>query len=194
MWIWLAGCAAQQEVALPEEQGSLEEPVELAAGQEVPEGTLFPDTEVALADGTAFGIGVGQVGRVVLTFVYTQCPMPEYCPLVVSKLQALQPALPDDARIVVVTIDPAHDTRAVLQAFGREAGAIPGRWDFGRVPDEVLFGLAEKAGLKVHGRLPAITHDVVVLLLGDGGRLVRRIRGTDWSTDDVVAALGPAVR
>ena len=81
---------------------------------------------------------------------------------------------------------------ALASLFGREAGAEPGRWDFGRVPDEVLFGLAEKAGLKVHGRTPSITHDVVFLILDENGRLVRRVRGTDWAADEVAAWLAPS--
>jgi protein SCO1/2 len=186
MWILFVACGA------PEPVEEAEEPVRLEAGQEVPEGTVFPNTTVALAGGGRFVVGQGQTGRVALTFLYTQCPMPEYCPLVVSKLQALQPVLPDGARIVVVTIDPAHDTLPVLEAFGRDAGAEPGTWDFGRVPDEVLFGLAEKAGLRVHGRTPSITHDVVFLILDDDGRLVRRLRGTDWDRDEVAAWLAPS--
>ena len=138
-------------------------------------GTLFPRTPVVLAEGSPVTIGVGQRGRWAVTFVYTRCPMPEYCPLVVSRFQALQPMLPEGARLLAITIDPEHDSKSVLRTFAAEAGAEPGRWDFGRVPGEVLFGLAEKAGLPVHGEGMGISHDLVLLILdGDGGRLVAR--------------------
>ncbi len=165
-----------------------------APGEAVAEGTLFPPVTAALASGGTITIGQGQTGRIALTFVYTRCPMPEYCPLVVSKLQGLQEILSADARIVVVTLDPDHDTRSVLSAFAERSGAVPGRWDFARVPNEILFGLAEKAGLQVHGRDTAITHDLVLLVLDEDGRLVRRIRGGDWDRALVAALLTPPAR
>jgi protein SCO1/2 len=171
-----------------------ESPPTLAPGQSVPEGSLFPTVSASLASGGTLTIGQGQTGAIALTFVYTRCPMPEYCPLVVSKLQGLQEILPAGARIVVVTLDPEHDTRSVLQSFAETSGAVPGRWDFARVPNEILFGLAEKAGLRVHGKDTAITHDLVLLVIDPEGRLVRRIEGGDWDRAEVAALLTPPAR
>lgn len=169
-----------------------ERPPALKPGESVPVGALFPATPVRLAQGAPITLGVGQRGAVALTFVYTRCPIPEYCPLVVSRLAALQPLLPERARIVAVTLDPEHDSRSVLADYGRAHGAIPGRWDFGRVPAEVLVGLAEKAGLKSHGKGLGITHDLLLLVLNADGRVVVRYRDMDWALDSVVEALGGA--
>jgi protein SCO1/2 len=173
----------------PATEASEEAPPELPPGASVPEGTLFPSTPVRLAQGSPVTVGQGQSGRWAVTFIYTRCPIPEYCPLVVSRFQALQRALPKGARLLAITMDPEHDTRAVLQAFGDEAGAVPGRWDFGVVPDEVLFGLAEKAGLKVTGKGLGIVHDLVLLILDEDGRLVKRYHDMSWDQDEVLALL-----
>lgn len=169
-----------------------ERPPKLEPGQSVPVGSLFPTTPVRLAEGSPIELGVGQKGAVVLTFLYTRCPIPEYCPLVVSRLQALQPQLPADSRIVAVTLDPGFDTPSVLAAFGREHGAEPGRWDFGLVPGEVLVGFAEKAGLRSHGKGLGITHDLLLLVLDADGRVVARYRDMEWSAQEVLAHLGGA--
>jgi protein SCO1 len=166
-----------------------ETPPELAPGEAVPEGKLFPSTPVRLAVGSPVTIGQGQEGRWAVTFIYTRCPIPEYCPLVVTRFQALQRALPEGARLLAITMDPEHDTRSVLRAFGEEAGAVPGRWDLGVVPDEVLFGLAEKAGLKVTGKGLGIVHDLVLLVLDEEGRLVKRYGDMSWDQAEVVALL-----
>lgn len=170
-----------------------EKPPPLAPGQAVPEGAIFPATPVILAKGSPIVIGEGQDtgGAVALTFVYTRCPVPEFCPLVVSRFQALQEQLPPGARLLAVTMDPDYDTRSVLAAFGDEAGAVPGRWDFGRVPKEVLFGLAEKSGLAVHGRGTGITHDLVLVILDRDGRLVKRYHDFQWDMAEVVGLLSP---
>lgn len=192
MWLWIAACAVPEPEVPPAER-----PPVLAPGEAVAEGTLFPPVDASLAAGGTLTIGQGQQGRIALTFVYTRCPMPEYCPLVVSKLQGLQEVVPDGARIVVVTLDPDHDTKTVLRAFAETSGAVAGKWDFARVPNEILFGLAEKAGLQVHGKDTAITHDLVLLVLDDDGRLVRRIRGGAWDRNEVASLLtvrGPVAR
>lgn len=167
-----------------------EEPPALAPGQSVPEGAIFPSTPIVLAEGAPVTLGQGQQGRWILTFVYTRCPIPEFCPAVVTRLQALQDQLPPDTRILAVTLDPAWDSRGVLRDFGRSVGAIPGRWDFGRVPEEVLVGLAEKAGLQVHGGRGAdITHDLVFLVLDADGRLLKRYRDLGWDSRELLATL-----
>lgn len=165
-------------------------PPKLAPGQAVPVGAHFPTTPIRLAQGGPLRIGIGQVGAVVLTFLYTRCPIPEYCPAITARMAALQPQLPPDTRIVAVTLDPEHDTRRVLADYGATHGAVPGRWDFGLVPTEVLVGLAEKAGLKSHGKGLGISHDILVLVLDQDGLVVARYRDLDWSLDDLLASLG----
>ena len=171
------------------ERKAPEEPPELAPGQSVPEGAIFPATDVLLAYGEPVTVGQGQQGRFAVTFFYTRCPLPEYCPLVVSRLQSLQEVLPEGARILAITMDPEHDSRGVLREFGTAHGAVPGRWDIGRVPGEVLFGLAEKAGLKVAGEGLGIVHDLVLLVLDEDGRLIRRYHDMKWDRDEVVKLL-----
>lgn len=167
-----------------------EKPPDLKPGESVPEGALFPPTDIVLAVGSPVTIGQGQTGSWAVTFFYTTCPLPEYCPLVVSRMQALQPALPPGARILAITLDPNSDSRGTLRAFGEEHGAAPGRWDLGRVPEEVLVGLAEKAGLRVDGESRiGIVHDLVLLILDRDGRLVKRYRDMKWDQDEVVRLL-----
>jgi protein SCO1 len=167
-----------------------EQPPALAPGESVPVGAIFPPTDVMLAVGSPVTIGQGQQGRFAVTFFYTRCPLPEFCPLVVSRLQALQPALPEGARILAITLDPEFDTRGTLRTFGEQHGAVPGRWDLGRVPSEVLLGLAEKAGLKTagSGKL-GIVHDLVLLVLDEDGRLIQRYHDMSWDQDEVVRLL-----
>ncbi len=168
-----------------------EAPPDLAPGQAVPEGAIFPGTPVILAKGSPITIGQGQEGRIAVTFLYTRCPIPEFCPLITSRFLALQQVLPQGARLLAITMDPEHDSRGVLRDYAEEHGAEPGRWDLGVVPKEVLFGLAEKAGLKVHGRGLGITHDLVLLILDEDGRLIRRYDHMQWDQAEVVGLLTP---
>ena len=175
--------------ALPQAPTYLRPPQERT---EVRIGQSFSRSELLLASGETLVLGEGQAteGGVGLTFIYTRCPLPEFCPLVTARFQALQEQLPAGARLVAVTIDPDHDSLEVLRAYGEKAQARPGRWDFARVPNEVLVGLAQQAGLGVHGKGTAITHDLVFLILSKEGRLVTRYRDFEWPMDEVVRLLG----
>jgi protein SCO1/2 len=155
-------------------------------------GETFPSTPVLLAHGGVLTLGEGQDtgGPVALTFVYTRCPVPEYCPLVVARFQALQEQLPEGARLLAVTMDPDYDSAGVLRAFAEESAAVPGKWDFGRVPKEVLVGVAEKAGLAVHGRGLGISHDLVLVVLDAEGKVTARYDHFQWPLDELVGLLG----
>jgi protein SCO1/2 len=182
------------ELQVTQKKPVAEEPPALAPGQSVPEGAIFPSTPVMLAEGSPITLGQGQEGRWAVTFIYTRCPVPEFCPAVVSRLQALQPALLEaqgsgGARILAITLDPEYDSRGVLREFAAQVGAKPGVWDFGKVPGEVLFGLAEKAGLKTAGEGLGIVHDLVLLVLDEDGRLIKRYHDMKWDQDEVVKLL-----
>lgn len=151
-------------------------------------GDLFPPFELALADGGTLRIGEGQDHPVALTFLYTTCPLPEYCPAIVMRLQALQPQLPPKARIVAVTIDPEHDTPEVLRAFAETSGAGE-HWKFATMARPELDQLALRAGLHVVRDGGGIQHSVRLLVLGRGGKLIARYDDNDWPMQQVKAQL-----
>ncbi len=134
-------------------------------------------------------LGEGQGQPTLVTYLFTQCPLPEFCPAILARLQALQPQLPGDARILVLTLDPANDTLEVLTSYAGEAGADPERWRFGRVEGETLEALAYHAGLPVMEEEGEIVHGIRFLVLDGEGRLVERYDDTRWPMDRVVEQL-----
>lgn len=166
-----------------------DKPPDLPPGQEVPVGAIFPPTPLRMATGPALTLGEGQNVRALLTFLYTRCPIPEYCPATAAKLASLQEVMPANARLVAVTMDPEYDSPSVLRAYAREHGAVAGRWDFALVPDEVLVGVAEKAGLRVDGKGLGITHDLLFVVLDEQGRVLARYRDTAWDLQEVAKLL-----
>lgn len=151
-------------------------------------GEAFPKTPVALASGDTLVLGEPGTS-LLLTFAYTRCPMPEFCPAIVARLQALQPSLPGGARIVVVTIDPEGDTPEHLLAFSESTGAEQGRWDWARVDAELLPALAMHAGLSVRVDGSEILHSVRFLAIDERGYLVERYDDTFWPMDRVISQL-----
>lgn len=172
--------------------GQLPAPEVVSGPMPVRPGAVFPATSLQLQDGSTWTLGAGQAERVALTFLYTRCPQPEFCPAMVARLQALQEALAgaEGARIVAVTLDPDHDTPEVLSAYAAQVGAGPG-WRFGRVPAEALPDLALLAGMNVMrtGDGAEIAHALRLLVLDRGGALIERYDDARFPLDRVVEQL-----
>lgn len=152
-------------------------------------GEVLPALDVPTADGSVIRVGEGQDERLAVAFLYTRCPIPEFCPAVVSRLQALQPRLGEGQRILTITLDPEHDTPDVLKAFAEQVGADPARWRFGRLDPEALSELALRSALPVVRDGAEIVHGLRLLVLDRGGRLVERYDDNGWPLDRVVEQL-----
>lgn len=66
----------------------------------------------------------------VADFIFTRCAGP--CPMMSTRMAALQSSLTKatDVRLVTVTVDPAHDTTSVLQAYAKNYNASADQWLF----------------------------------------------------------------
>lgn len=159
------------------------------ADEAIAVGARWPRTPVPLTSGDVVAVGAGQVGSVVLSFIYTRCPIPEFCPLTMAKLAGLQSKLTSDARIIAVTLDPAFDSLGVLADYGAQYDAQAGRFDLGRLDPELLFAAARRAGLRVTGKGVELEHAVVVLVVASNGQLVARFDDNQWTSETILAAL-----
>lgn len=155
-------------------------------------GDPFPRTELGTAHGVSVVVGVGQDKPTVLTYLYSTCPDPAFCPALVAKLQPLQAAIGDDARIVAVTIDPETDTAPVLAAYAEAVGADPARWVFARPSMAQLGKVAQLGGLTVAFESGRIAHSTRLLVLAADGTLIERYDDNTWPQERVVEQLRAA--
>jgi len=109
-------------------------------------------------------------------FIFTRCKGP--CPLMTARMLEMQKALTKtpEVKLVSVTVDPAHDTPAVLKAYAETNFADPERWKFltgdkavieKLVTEGFMQHLAEENGEPVHGTM---------FLIVDGNGMVRSAR------------------
>jgi protein SCO1/2 len=132
-----------------------------------------------------------------VTFIFTRCPVPEFCPLMSRRFQQIQretardPAL-RGARLLSVTLDPTFDTPAVLDAYARAIQADPARWRFVTgTPDEI--GRLSKA-FAIHAEKNGVflDHTLATAVIGPDGRITEIWRGNHWTATQVVDALRSA--
>jgi protein SCO1/2 len=161
------------------------------------EGELLADEPLVDQDGASRPMATLRGHRVALTFIYTRCPDPTFCPLMNRNFATLQKALAADraladVRLVTVTLDPEHDTPPVLKAHAKVFGADPSVWTFltGDPAEVKRFG--EQFGLHAQPDADAalqIVHNLRTVLIGADGRLVKAYSGNEWTPTELLADL-----
>jgi len=136
-----------------------------------------------------------QAGRfrgkvVMLNFIYTRCPFPEMCPLATSKMkragELAGKAGVGNLELVSISLDPEHDTPAVLAEYMR-ANAIDGaHFTLLTGPREAVSDLLTQFGIlaKLEGGI--VRHTLATLLIAPDGRILHRADGNAWEPADFV--------
>jgi protein SCO1/2 len=134
---------------------------------------------------------------VVMTFIYTKCPLPTFCPLMDRHFATLQKTLKADpalanVHLVTVSFDPATDTPPVLKAHARTLGADLTRWTFLTGERDAIDQFAARFGVSVARAMNDprdITHNLRTVIVKPDGTLAKTYTGNDWSPDQVLADL-----
>ena len=152
-------------------------------------GEVLPRFSGVGEDGLGLAIGEGQGIRTAVAFIYTRCPVPEFCPLTARRLGELQAQVGTEARLVAVTMDPEFDTPEVLSVYGQSNGADPKTWRFLRLSEPDLEALAGRSALVVSKEDGSIVHGHRLLVLDADGRLIERYDDANWPLARVVEQL-----
>jgi protein SCO1/2 len=160
-------------------------------------GGLVEDAVFIDQDGAKRQLSSWRGHRTVLTFIYTRCPLPEFCPLMDRQFAAIQrqltgkPAL-SDVRLVSMTLDPEYDKASVLKSHARMLEADPRVWAFVTATPEDARAFWPQFGIlseRENSSDVEVTHNLRTAILDAEGRLVRIHTGNQWTPADVVADL-----
>jgi protein SCO1/2 len=163
----------------------------LKPGERVPKGAFVDQ------DGRKRSFESFKGSPVVLTFIYTRCPLATFCPLMDRHFVAIQKSLKDDAapgsvRLVTVSFDPAYDTPPVLKKHARELNADLTRWTFLTGDRDEIDRFAMRFGVSIARAMDDprdITHTLRTAIVDADGRLVKIYTGNDWTPEQVLADL-----
>ncbi|MBI4886862.1 MAG: SCO family protein [Acidobacteria bacterium] len=165
----------------------------LKEGEAVPGGAFVDET------GAAFPLASLRGHRVALTFIYTRCPLPDFCPLMDRHFAAVQRQIGAsanlaDVRLVSVTLDPGFDTPAVLRAHAKAAGANPRLWHFATGSRDDVLAFARRFGVLTEpGESEGVVvHNLRTAIIDAEGRLASVRSGNMWTPADLVADLEQA--
>jgi protein SCO1/2 len=171
--------------------GTLElrpKPPQLEPGEEV------PDFQMTLQDGKTASLSSFRGKFVVLTFTYTRCPVPDFCPLIDRKFQELDrivrrvPARAEAVRLLSVSFDPEHDTPEIIAKHAERVGATPPGWSFAVASHDELRKVAPVLGLGYGPGENEIMHNLRTAVIDPEGRLLVLENGNSWQPEKLIQA------
>lgn len=196
--IWLEDVVIIQEGPLtPTAAG--EEATQARPGDEVPNYGLVNQ------DNKLIKINEYRGKALVLTFIYTRCPDPQFCTLMSSNFQQLeqelqkQPALHDKTHLLSISFDPAFDTPAVLRSYG---AAYTGRysdekfdhWEFAGGSADQVKGIAQYFGLRYYQNTDQIIHGLRTAIIAPDGKIFKVYEGNEWKPEELMTELAKVAK
>lgn len=132
-----------------------------------------------------------------LTFIYTRCPLPEYCTLMSNNFAQIdrqlkqQPEIYSKTHLLSISIDPDYDTPKVLRSYGaahteRYQDETFEHWEFATGTKDQVKGIAQFFGLRYFEGNNQIVHGLRTVIVGPDGKVVKVYSGNEWKPDEVV--------
>ena len=134
------------------------------------------------------------VGKpVLISFIYTRCPMPNMCPMTtqsVAKVQALlSPEERTQTQIVSLTFDPEYDSPKVLKEYGQSFEADFSNWQFWTGSQKDTTDLMDVYGAWAMKSGDDFDHNMRGVILAPDGSFATELRGSNWDSEQAAARL-----
>jgi len=154
-----------------------------------------PDFKLLNQDSRQIHLSQFRGRPLLLTFIYTRCPLPDFCPRTSMNFSEIHRKLQSVAdprrkpRLLTISFDTGHDTPSVLREYALRYmhPADFEEWEFATgSPDEIRM-ITSYFGLSYQQDSGQIVHNLVTALIGADGKLVRLYEGNQWTPSKILA-------
>ena len=163
-------------------------------------GDKVPDFELVSQAGKRIHLSQFAGRPMMLTFIYSRCPLPDYCIRmsnnfgeIAKELKATNPKLYGRLQLLSVSIDPEYDKPEVLRKYAKTyAGDVdPGleHWTFATGSPEQVRKIADYFGLAYEKQSGQIIHSLRTATIGADGKIAFLYQGNGWKPSDAVRDL-----
>ena len=169
-------------------------------------GDLVPDFVLTNQAGNKIHLRAFRGKVVLMTFIYTRCPLADFCPKMGRQFAEIDKALAQDparyarTHLLSVSFDPGYDTPAVLKSYG---GAVTGRytsetfahWDFAAPLSGELGRMEQFFDVGVTpGENKTLSHSLSTVVIGRDGRVLAFFPSNEWVVADVLHVVQAAAK
>ena len=163
-------------------------------------GDAVPDFQFTNQQGRPIHISQFHGQPVLITFIYSRCPLPDFCIRmsnnfagVAKTLQNQNPAAYAKLQMLSISIDPEHDSPDVLTAYGkRYAGSADPdlkHWTFATGKASEIRKAAEYFGLSYQSENGQIVHDLRTAVVDSEGKIAELYTGNQWNPSETAALI-----
>jgi protein SCO1 len=155
-----------------------------------------PDFSFVNQDGKSISLGQYRGKVLLVTFIYTRCPFPDFCPRVSNNFAEIYKQLGTNAalagtHLLSISFDPEHDTPKVLRDYSFSVAhthepALFSRWEFAVPSASDLPRIADFFALTVKPEAGLITHNLSTVVIGPDGKVMKWYHGSDWQVSDLI--------
>jgi protein SCO1/2 len=164
-------------------------------------GEVMPDAELLAEDGRTIKLSEFQGRALAFTFIFTRCPLPDYCPRMnqhfnrARNLLLQQPGGPTNWQFLSISFDPEFDKPGVLTRYAYSyRGKSADRWLFAAAPTNVMTSFASQLDFRFANEGGSFLHNLRTVVLDAQRRVYRQFDGNKWTAEELSQALGEAAR
>ncbi len=162
-------------------------------------GDEIPDALLVNQNGQPFRLRELRGRRLLITFIYTRCPLPDFCPLMNLNFARIateldkDPALASRTVLLTISFDPKYDTPNVLRdtlALHRDA-KHPGaaQWTFATGKPDQIAAIAAFSGVWYKDQPDQVLHNLRTIVVASDGKVDAIFRGNEWKPEEVLQVL-----
>ena len=158
-----------------------------AIAERLKEGDSLPEFQLVDQNGQQITRETFAGKPLFITFIFTRCPIPNFCPLMSRNFVDIQKALAggpkkDEVQYLSISFDPEFDTPEILTNYAKQYNADGKQWRFATGSPEQIKQLTQ--ALKDAG------FDVsTATLVRPDGVIEKIFRGNSWPASDAVDAV-----
>ena len=169
-------------------------------------GNQVPDFTLTNQDGKGISMKDFRGKALAITFIYTRCPLPNYCILMSKNFSDLanklkDSDLKDNIRLLSISFDPQTDTPAKLKEYGQGylgKGAAPDFtiWQLATGTDKQIKGVADFFGLRYEtdqNDKTQFNHSLRTIVVTPDGKVQKVFSGNEWTSGDLLRELETAI-
>jgi protein SCO1 len=156
-----------------------------SAAPEIEPGKPVPDFTLADQNNRPAQLS-GFKGQVVaITFIYTRCPLPDYCLRMSNNFARLARRFKDrlgrDVTLLSITFDPEHDRPEVLLRYSATWKPDPNGWRFLTGTLSTVKQVSGMFGMNFWQDEGLLTHSLHTVVIDREGKLVANLEGNHFS-------------
>lgn len=131
----------------------------------------------------------------VLTFIFTRCPIPNFCPRMSNNFAELQNAIKTgqgalaQTRLFSITLDPQFDTPQILKEYGAHLQVDPNVWTLATGDPKEIVALTQAFSVYRQTEGGTISHGLATALVDAQGKIEKIWRGNGWTPAEVMQAI-----